>query len=121
MAYFAELDSTNVVLRVLSISNKALLDKNGTEIEQRGIDYCKKLFGPDTMWKQTSYNTRGGVHSEGKTPFRKNYAGIGFVYDPDRDAFLPPRPPGDHWELDEVTGCWYDPLYNPIDIGVSRV
>ncbi len=58
-------------------------------------------------WIQTSFNTRGGVHSTGGTPLRKNFAGIGFSYDTDRDAFIPPRP-GDDWTLNEAT-CLWDP------------
>jgi hypothetical protein len=56
-------------------------------------------------WIQTSYNTRGGVHTLGGTPLRKNYAGIGFTYDRARDAFIPPKPEGD-WILNEDTCLW---------------
>ncbi len=59
------------------------------------------------QWIQTSFNTRGGVHSSGGTPLRKNFAGIGFSYDADRDAFIPPRP-GDDWTLNDAT-CLWDP------------
>jgi hypothetical protein len=59
------------------------------------------------QWVQTSYNTHGGVHLLGGTPMRKNYAGIGFTYDEDRDAFIPPKP-FDSWLLDEDT-CWWNP------------
>ena len=58
-------------------------------------------------WIQTSYNTYGGVHATGGTPLRMNFAGIGFTYDPTRDAFIPPRP-GDNWVLNEST-CLWDP------------
>lgn len=106
MAYFAELDSNNTVLRVVSIGNQFLIDENGVEIEQNGINFCKQLFGQDTVWLQTSYNTRANTHTEGKTPFRKNYAGIGFTYDLQRDAFIPPKPEGEGWILDEETYTW---------------
>ena len=59
------------------------------------------------QWVQTSYNTQGGVHLLGGTPLRKNYAGIGYTYDEDRDAFIPPKP-FDSWLLDEDT-CWWNP------------
>ena len=59
-------------------------------------------------WVQTSYNTYGGVHSDGKTPLRKNYAGAGFIYDTDRDAFIPPKPSEGEWNLDEDTCLWVE-------------
>lgn len=57
------------------------------------------------VWIQTSYNTHGGVHSQGGTPLRKNFAGVGFTYDPVRDAFIPPKP-GDNYTLNEATCLW---------------
>jgi hypothetical protein len=64
---------------------------------------------PDkTSWVQTSYNTYGGIHRNGGTPLRKNYAGIGFTYDPVRDAFIPPKLEGD-WILNEDTCLWEQP------------
>lgn len=65
-------------------------------------------------WIQTSYNTKGGVHSEGGTPLRKNYAGIGFTYDKTRDAFIPPQP-FPSWTLDEDTCLWECPVAYPDD------
>ena len=115
MAYFAELDSNNTVLRVVSISNQFLLDENGNEVEQNGINFCKQLFGQDTTWRKTSYNTRAGQHTEGKIPFRKNYAGIGYTYDAQRDAFIPPKP-FQSWLLDEDTCRWKAPVPKPTDI-----
>ena len=60
------------------------------------------------QWVQTSYNTHGGVHANGGTPLRKNYAGIGYTYDAQRDAFIPPRP-APEWTLDEETCLWVQP------------
>jgi len=65
-------------------------------------------------WVQTSYNTHGGVHSEGNTPLRKNFAGIGFTYDATRDAFIPPQPYAS-WVLDEDTCQWDSPVPYPTD------
>ena len=65
-------------------------------------------------WIQTSYNTSGGVHSEGGTPLRKNYAGVGFTYDRTRDAFIPPQP-FPSWTLDEETCLWNPPTAYPDD------
>lgn len=91
MASFAKLDNNNIVIAVLSISNKVIKDKNEVEQEILGVEFLKSLYGQDTNWKQTSYNTNGGVHSLGETPFRKNYAGIGYIYDEIRNAFIPPK------------------------------
>lgn len=80
--------------------------------EQDVID--SGLFGDPTSWFQTSYNTHGGVHSNGGTPLRKNYAGIGYNYDSYRDAFIPPRP-FKSWILDEQTCLWNPPVSQPTD------
>ena len=64
------------------------------------------------QWIQTSYNTRGGVHTLGGTPLRKNYAGVGFTYDRDRDAFIPPQPFAS-WTLNETTCRWEAPVAYP--------
>jgi hypothetical protein len=101
MAHFAELDETNVVKQVIVVHNNALLD-NGVESEAKGIAFCQSLFGGD--WIQTSYNSN----------IRKNYAGIGYFYDSERDAFIPPKP-FDSWILDEDTCNWEPPVPYPID------
>jgi hypothetical protein len=80
-------------------------------IEQDVID--TGLFGDPALWVQTSYNTHGGQHPEGR-PLRKNYAGIGFTYDADRDAFIPPQPFAS-WTLNEDTCLWDAPTAYPDD------
>jgi hypothetical protein len=65
-------------------------------------------------WIQTSYNTKGGVHTLGGTPLRKNYAGIGYTYNTELDAFIPPKPHSS-WTLDEETGLWNAPVAKPTD------
>ena len=70
--------------------------------------------GESSAWVQTSYNTQGGTHRNGGTPLRKNYAGIGYTYDPDRDAFIPPQPYAS-WLLDEQTCQWHPPIQYPSD------
>ena len=65
-------------------------------------------------WIQTSYNTQGGVHTAGGTPLRKNYAGIGYTYDSQRDAFIPPKPYAS-WVLNEETCLWESPIPYPTD------
>ena len=121
VAHFAELDENNTVLRVIVIDNSIMLDSNNIEVEAMGIDYCKSLFGENTRWIQTSYHTAHGVHGLNKTPLRKNYAGIGFIYDPARDAFYAPKPAGDYWQFDEDKCTWYDPNQTPVEIGVTRI
>lgn len=79
MAHFAELDSNNIVLRVIVIDNNRLRDENGVEQEALGVAYCKSLFGESTNWVQTSYNGN----------FRENFAGETDVYDPQTDRFIP--------------------------------
>jgi len=71
-------------------------------------------WGSPSEWIQTSYNTHGGVHSQGGTPLRKNYAGIGYSYDSGRDAFIPPKPFAS-WLLNETTCLWEAPTAMPTD------
>ncbi len=77
MAHFAELDSNNKVLKVIVVNNSELL-VNGVENEQKGIDFCKSLFGLNTNWIQTSYNNN----------FRKQFAGVGYKYDAEKDILV---------------------------------
>jgi hypothetical protein len=111
MASFAKLNSENIVEQVISVHNNELLD-NGIESEQKGIQFLKFLYGQDTIWKQTSYNTRDGVHTNNGTPLRKNHAGIGYTYDQNRDAFISPKP-FNSWILDEITCSWKAPILKP--------
>jgi hypothetical protein len=113
MASFAKIGLNNKVIEVLSVVNEVLHDSNGVEQESIGIDFLTKLTGW-AIWKQTSYNTKGGVHSSGGTPFRKNHAGIGYTYDEDRDAFISPKP-FNSWILNEDTCLWNAPVTRPQD------
>jgi len=101
MANFAKIGLNNKVIEVQSINNNELLDSNGVEQEVNGIDFLTKLTGW-SIWKQTSYNNN----------FRKNYAGIGYTYDEDRDAFIPPKP-FNSWILNEDTCLWEAPIPMP--------
>ena len=103
MAHFAELDQNNIVQRVIVVNNNDILDVENKESEEIGIAFCKSLLGNDTIWIQTSYNES----------FRKNYAGTGFTYDSERDAFIPPKP-YNSWLLDEQTCQWKPPVERPI-------
>ena len=113
MASFAKIGLNGKVIEVLSVHNNELLDSNGVEQEVNGIDFLTKLTGW-SIWKQTSYNTHGGVHKLGGTPLRKNYAGIGYTYDEDRDAFIPPKP-FNSWTLNETNCLWEAPVAYPTD------
>ena len=108
MAYFAKLGKGNKVLAVHTVSNDI------ATTEQAGMDFLNNLYNIREVWKQTSYNTRGGEHILGGTPFRKNYAGIGFTYDQIRDAFIPPQP-FSSWTLNETTCLWDPPIERPND------
>jgi hypothetical protein len=113
MASFAKIGLNNKVIEVLSVVNEVLHDSNGIEQEVIGIDFLTKLTGYP-VWKQTSYNTHGGVHNNGGTPLRKNHAGIGYTYDEDRDAFIPKKP-FNSWLLNETTCLWESPIPYPQD------
>ena len=103
MAHFAELDGSNIVTRVIVVAD---------EHEADGENWCNGFLGG--TWKQTSYNTWGGVHTLGGTSFRKNYAGIGYIYDKTRDAFREPQPYAS-WTLNESTCIWEPPVAMPDD------
>ena len=103
MAHFAQLDDNNMVLQVIVVHNNECLGDNGNESESVGIAFCQSLF-PGTRWRQTSYN--GNI--------RKNYAGIGYQYNPTLDAFVPPTP-YPSWVLNEVTCQWAAPVAYPTD------
>lgn len=105
MAHYAFLDENNIVTEVIV----------GKDEGENGIDW--ELWYAqfrDQVCKRTSYNTQGGVHAFGGTPYRKNYAGIGFTYDSVRDAFIPPKPYAS-WILNENSCLWEAPIIYPQD------
>ena len=106
MAHFAKLGTGNIVERVAVVSNDV------ATTEQAGMDFLNNLNGSRDVWKQTSYNTIGGVHKLGGTPFRKNFAGVGCTYDEVRDAFIAPKP-FNSWTLNETTCQWEAPVALP--------
>jgi hypothetical protein len=103
MAHFAKIGLNNKVIEVLSVHNDVLKDSNGVEQEFNGIDFLTKLTGW-AIWKQTSYNKN----------IKKNFAGIGYTYDEDRDSFIPPKP-FNSWILNEDTCLWEAPIIKPQD------
>ena len=98
MSHYAEIDNNNVVIRVL-VAEK---------------DFIDKMPG---RWIKTSYNTKEGIHLNGKEPLRKNFAGVGFTYDESRDAFIPPKP-YPSWVLNEETCTYEAPIPRPEGDGV---
>jgi len=120
MAYFAKLGTGNIIETVISINNSVITDNNGIEQEQLGVDFINNLYGTNDIWKQTSYNTIGGVHKLGGIPFRKNHAGIGYTYDENRDAFISPKP-YNSWILNETTCLWEAPVAYPVDSNINNM
>lgn len=104
MAYFAQINDSGIVEKVISINNSVIgePDNSFPTTESAGVDFITNTLRIDGTWKQTSYNKS----------FRKNYAGIGFSYDPIRDAFVPPQP-FPSWLLNEQTCLWEAPVPKP--------
>jgi hypothetical protein len=107
MAHFCQLDENNVVTQVIVVANSDTADASGVEKEHIGAAFCEKLLGG--TWKQTSYN--GSI--------RKNYAGLGYTYNTDIDAFVPPKPFAS-WLLNESTAQWEAPVAMPEDAGTGE-
>jgi len=106
MAHFAKIDENNVVTQVVVVDNKDTADALGVEKEHIGAAHLEKILGG--TWKQTSYNAN----------MRKNYAGIGYTFDAQRDAFIPPKP-FNSWVLNEATCHWQAPTPMPEDAGTG--
>jgi len=118
MAHFAKLGTGNKVQKVIVVSNDV------ATTEQAGVDFINNLYNTNDIWKQTSFNTRGGKHysvnangdmveSEDQSKaFRKNFAGINYKYDQTKDAFIAPKP-YNSWTLDETTCMWQPPVAKP--------
>jgi len=103
MAYFVKLGTGNIVEQVIVISNDI------ATTEQAGVDFINKLYNTKDVWKQTSYNNN----------IRKNFAGIGYTYDSQRDAFIAPKP-FNSWILNEQTCLWEAPIAYPVDSNVNN-
>ena len=99
MAHFVQLDENNVVTQVIVVANEDTTDTNGVEVEEIGVAFCKKLLGAETNWKQTSYNNN----------FRVRYAGTGYKFYEDLNAFVPPSP-FPSFVLNEETADWESPV-----------
>ncbi len=108
MAHFAKLDENNIVTQVVVVHNDVATS------ESAGATFLNNMYGTSDTWKQTSYNTFGNQHKLGGTPFRKNFAGIGFTYDASNDAFIAPKP-YNSWTLNNTTYLWEAPITKPDD------
>jgi hypothetical protein len=108
MAHFAKLGIGNKVLKVEVVSNDV------ATTEQAGIDFLNNIYKTNDVWVQTSYNTIGGTHILDGTPFRKNYAGVGYKYNQVKDAFIAPKS-YTSWTLNETTCQWEAPVAYPTD------
>ena len=115
MAHFAKLGSGNIV------ENVVVVHDNEASTEEAGQEFINNTYQTNDIWKQTSYNTRGGKYynsdntlGDQSKAFRKNYAGKGYTYDENRDAFIAPTP-FNSWVLNEDTCRWESPIPYPTD------
>jgi hypothetical protein len=104
MAHFANIDENGIVTQVIVVNNSVLLDENNQEIEEKGIQFCKQIFGLNTNWIQTSYNSN----------FRGTFAGVGFTYNQEKDVFVPLKP-YNSWILLNDGFTWVSPIPYPND------
>ena len=110
MAHFAKLGANGKIIAVLTLDNKDMLNADGVEDETVGQQYLELHNNwPAQMWIQTSYNTSGNKHKLGGTPFRGNYAGIGYEWDEDNNIFWPKKPYAS-WVKDTATAQWKSPI-----------
>ena len=110
MAHFAKLGANGKVIQVLTLDNKDMLNADNVEDESVGQQYLETHNNwPAQMWIQTSYNTQGGQHKNGGTPFRGNYAGIGYTWDEDDQIFWPKKPYAS-WVKHIATASWKSPI-----------
>ena len=110
MAHFAKLGANSKVIQVLTLNNSDMLNADGVEDEAVGQQYLERHNNwPAQMWIQTSYNTSSGTHKLGGTPFRGNYAGIGFTWDEDNNIFYGKKPYAS-WVLNTSDAQWHSPI-----------
>ena len=121
MAHYAKISNNNIVEKVLVVNNEDTLDENGNESEYIASILLQNVIELGSNWKKTSYNTKGGIYRDSITnepledqskAFRKNYAQIGYIYDEQRDAFIPPKP-FSSWILNEFSCLWEAPIPRP--------
>lgn len=112
MAHFAKISEDNIVLQVLTLNDSDMLDQNGNSSELVGQQYLQKHNNwPAYLWIQTSYNTSNNIHKLGGTPFRGNYAGIGYTWDSINNMFYRSKP-FPSWILNLQKADWESPIGN---------
>ena len=111
MAHYAKLGANNKVIAVHVVADKDCQNADGVEDEEVGRQFLERIHSWP-LWKKTSYNTAGGQHKNGGTPFRGNYAGIGMTYDEDNDIFIGKKPYAS-WTLNTSTASWEAPTAMP--------
>ena len=111
MAHYAKLGLDNIVTAVVAVDTIDCMTRGGIEKEEIGLAHLVKHHGHE-LWKKCSYNTRGGEHANGGTPFRANYPGIGWYYNSEHDIFHPARPYASY-TLNTTTGMWEAPIPQP--------
>jgi hypothetical protein len=110
MAHFAKISETNEVLTVLTLNNVDMLNSENVETETVGQQYLEQHNNwPAHLWIQTSYNTYNNTHKNGGTPFRGNYAGIGYTWDEDDQIFWPKKPYAS-WVKHNESASWKSPI-----------
>ena len=120
MAHFAKLGANGKVIQVLTLDNKDMLNADGVEDEAVGQAYLERHNNwAAQMWIQTSYNTSGNKHKLGGTPFRGNYAGIGYTWDEDNQMFFPKKP-YPSWVKDLATASWKSPIGDAPDLTAEQ-
>ena len=120
MAHFAKLGANGKVIQVLTLDNKDMLNADGVEDEAVGQQYLERHNNwPAQMWIRTSYNTSGGQHKNGGTPFRGNYAGIGYTWDEDDQIFWPKKPYAS-WVKHIATASWKSPIGDAPDLTAEQ-
>ena len=121
MAHFAKITETNEVLQVLTLDNSDMLNADGVENETVGQQYLETHNNwPAHLWIQTSYNTSGNQHKDGGTPFRGNYAGIGYTWDEDNQIFWPEKPYAS-WVKHNASASWKSPLGDAPNLTDSQI
>ena len=111
MAHYAKLGANNKVIAVHVVADSDCQNADGVEDEEVGRQFLERIHSWP-LWKKTSYNTAGGQHKSGGTPFRGNYAGIGMTYDEDNDIFIGKKPYAS-WTLNTSTASWEAPVAKP--------
>ena len=121
MAHFAKLGSNGKVIQVLTLDNKDMLNADGVEDEAVGQQYLETHNNwPAQMWIQTSYNTSANTHRLGGTPFRGNYAGIGYTWDEDDQIFWPKKPYAS-WVKNTTTAMWQSPIGDQPELTAEQI